>query len=170
MSSTATLALGDAVAIALFRARGLSAEDFARLHPAGALGRRLTLRVRDLMHRGGDLPLTSPDSTLVDVLQVISDKRLGLAVVAGGSGELLGVLTDGDVRRALLENPDSLHRPVAEFMTRDPRTIPPDDLVARAIQRMEEPSRRITSLVVVDDDRRPIGVLHLHDCLDAGLR
>jgi arabinose-5-phosphate isomerase len=169
VSSTAALALGDAVAIALFRGRGLGSEDFARLHPAGNLGRRLTLRVRDLMHRGEDLPLVGEDVGLLDCLHVISDKRLGVAVVVGADGRLAGVLTDGDVRRALLRDRDGLQHPVSEYMTRDPRTIDGGELVARAVQRMENPSRRITTLVVVDADRRPEGVLHLHDCLAAGL-
>jgi arabinose-5-phosphate isomerase len=170
-SSTATIALGDAVAIALFRGRGLEAEDFAKLHPGGPLGRRLTLRVRDLMRSGEELPLVTGNRELLDVLHVISDKRLGVAVVTDEEGRLAGILTDGDVRRALLRESDSLRRPVAEFMTREPRTIEPEELVARAIQRMEEPGRRITSLVVVArSGPRPVGVLHLHDCLDAGLR
>jgi arabinose-5-phosphate isomerase len=170
-SSTATIALGDAVAIALFRARGLDADDFAKLHPGGALGRRLTLRVRDLMRSGPDLPLVRSDSAMLDVLHVISDKRLGIAIVTDSEGRLAGVLTDGDVRRALVADPESLHRPVSLFMSRDPRTIAPGELVARAIVRMEERDRRITSLVVVaPNDPKPIGVLHLHDCLDAGFR
>lgn len=166
-STTAMAAFGDAVAITLFRARGLRTEDFARLHPAGALGRRLTLVVRDLMRTGDALPLVRDDTTLLDTLHVISSKRLGLALVTGGAGELLGILTDGDVRRALVAEPGSLDRPVRQFMTADPRTISPDELVARAIETMERPSRRITALVVVEDGR-PTGVLHLHDCLDAG--
>jgi arabinose-5-phosphate isomerase len=169
-SSTATIALGDAVAITLFRARGLRPEDFAALHPGGALGRRLTLRVRDLMHHGPELPLVSGERTLLDVLHVISDKRLGLAVVVDGEGALAGVLTDGDVRRALLADRAAVDRPVAGLMTRDPRTIGANELVVRAVQRMELPARRITALVVVDEVCRPVGVLHLHDCLEAGLR
>jgi len=168
-SSTATMALGDAVAIALFRARGLGADDFARLHPGGHLGRRLTLRVRDLMHGGEALPTTAPEATLLDVLGVITEKRLGLAVVVDDQGDLAGVLTDGDVRRALVADGESLHRPVAELMTADPRSIGPDELIVRAIERMEQPARRITALVVLDG-HRPVGVLHLHDCLDAGFR
>lgn len=169
-SSTATIALGDAVAIALFRGRGLRPEDFAQLHPGGTLGRRLTLRVRDLMRSGPDLPLVSGDRSLLDVLHVISDKRLGIAVVVDAGGALAGVLTDGDVRRALLADPQSLERPVSELMTGDPRTITADELAVRAIQRMEEPGRRITALVVTDSSTRPLGVVHLHDCLEAGLR
>jgi arabinose-5-phosphate isomerase len=169
VSSTATMALGDAVAIALFRARGLQAEDFARLHPGGALGRRLTMRVRDLMRSGDELPIVVGDRDLLSVLQTISEKRLGIAIVTDEAGRLEGVLTDGDVRRALLADRESLHRPVRMHMTRDPRTIAPDELIARSIQRMEQRSRRITSLVVVEDGR-PVGVLHLHDCLEAGLR
>lgn len=168
-STTAAIALGDAMAIALFRARGLTREDFAKLHPGGLLGRRLTLRVRDRMAKVAELPLVSGERTLLDVLQVISDKRLGVAVVVDGSGKLAGVLTDGDVRRALLKDADSLHQPVRDHMSQDPRTIDPDDLIARAIEKMERPPRRITALVVVEDDR-PIGVLHLHACLETGLR
>ena len=168
-STAAAIAFGDAVAIALFRARGLTREDFARLHPGGLLGRRLTLRVRELMRTGADLPLVRADRTMLDVLQVISDKRLGLAVVEDAAGKLAGVLTDGDVRRALLEDPTALHAPVAGRITRDPRTIAPDELVARALELMERPERRITALVVVEDGR-PAGVLHLHDCLQTGLR
>ena len=167
-TSTATIALGDAVAIALFRGRGLRPEDFAQLHPAGTLGRRLTLRVRDLMHK--DLPVVSGDRPLLEALSEISDKRLGIGVVREADGTLGGVLTDGDVRRALLADRGSVDRPVRELMTKDPRTIGPEELAVRAIQRMEQPARRITALVVTDEDRRPLGVLHLHDCLDAGLR
>jgi len=168
-STAAAIALGDAVAIALFRARGLTREDFAQLHPGGLLGRRLTLRARDLMAAGPDLPLVRPDRTMLEVLQVISDKRLGLAVVADGEGRLFGVLTDGDVRRALLRDAESLHRPVRDYVTRDPRTIGPDELVARAVEIMERPERRITALVVAEGPV-PLGVLHLHDCLQTGLR
>lgn len=168
-SSTAALALGDAVAIALFRARGLRAEDFAQLHPGGQLGRRLSLRVRDLMRAGEDFPRVAESQTILDVLHVISDKRLGLAVVCRSDETLAGVLTDGDVRRALLSDEKSLHRPVADVMTRDPQTISPDELVERAIRRMESPKRRITALIVIDGTK-PVGVLHLHACLDAGFR
>jgi arabinose-5-phosphate isomerase len=168
-SSTGAIALGDAVAITLFRARGLSAEDFAQLHPAGALGRRLTVRVSDLMHSGDAMPRVSPSATLLDTLQVISSGRLGVAVVTDDAGALRGVLTDGDVRRALVSGADALSRPVESFMTRDPRTVAPGDLVARAVEVMERPSRRITALVVTEG-ARAVGVLHLHDCLDAGLR
>ncbi len=168
-SSTATIAFGDAVAITLFRARGLRAEDFARLHPAGALGRRLTLTVRDLMHAGEDLPFVAPDTTLLEALPEITAKRLGLALVREADGTLAGILTDGDLRRALQEDAGSLEHPVRQHMTSDPRTIEPDTLVARAIEMMERPSRRITALVVVEAGR-PVGVIHLHDCLQAGLR
>ncbi|MFN8176470.1 MAG: KpsF/GutQ family sugar-phosphate isomerase [bacterium] len=168
-STAAAIALGDAVAIALFRARGLTPDDFARLHPGGILGRRLTLRARDLMHAGSALPLVRGERSLLDVLQVISDRRLGVAVVEDEEGGLAGILTDGDVRRALLRDSSSLHRPVREYMTRDPRTIGPDELVARALEIMERPERRITALVVAEGGR-PIGVLHLHDCLQTGLR
>ncbi len=169
-SSTSAMALGDAAAIALFRRRGLTSRDFAVLHPGGQLGRRLTTRVRDLMRSGDDLPLVGAERTILETLHVISDKRLGLAVVAGEDGKLRGVLTDGDVRRALTTDPASLGHPVHRHMTPDPRTIHADELVERAIRAMETPARRITALVVVDEDVRPIGVLHLHACLDAGFR
>jgi arabinose-5-phosphate isomerase len=168
-SSTATIAFGDAVAITLYRARGLTARDFASLHPGGALGRKLTLQVHELMRRGSELPLVRADQGLLQVLQVISEKRLGVAVVVGSKNEIHGVLTDGDVRRALLRDPEALNRPVRDFMTENPRTIGPTELIARAIQRMENPPQ-VTSLVVADESGRPIGVLHLHDCLQAGLR
>lgn len=168
VSSTATIALGDAVAIALFRGRGLRPEDFAQLHPGGTLGRRLTVRVRDLM--SVDLPLVSGSRTLLEALPVVSEKRLGIGIVRNEDGTLAGVLTDGDVRRALLAGRENVDRPVRELMTADPRTIGPDELAVRAIQRMEQPSRRITALVVVGDGREPVGVLHLHDCLEEGLR
>jgi arabinose-5-phosphate isomerase len=170
VSSTTAMALGDAVAIALFRRRGLSSRDFATLHPGGQLGRRLTTRVRDLMRAGEDLPVVGPERTILESLHVISDKRLGLAVVVGEDGTLRGVLTDGDVRRALTDDAGSLSHPVRNHMTSDPRVIGPDELVERAIRVMEVPARRITALVVVDEAKRPIGVLHLHACLDAGFR
>jgi arabinose-5-phosphate isomerase len=170
-SSTAAMALGDAVAIALFRARGLAAKDFAMLHPGGILGRRLARQVRDFMHEGEALPRVNGQTSLVDALQEISDKRLGLAVIADAEcGTLRGVLTDGDIRRALQENPDALRRPVSEVMTTDPRTIAPEEPVARAVRAMESPDRRITSLIVVDAENRPIGILHLHDCLGGEAR
>ncbi|MEZ5065494.1 MAG: KpsF/GutQ family sugar-phosphate isomerase [bacterium] len=168
-SSTAMMALGDAVAIALFHERGLGPEDFARLHPGGQLGRRLTMRVRELMHTGAELPLATPDAPLLEVLAEITRKRLGLAVIVEESGRLAGLVTDGDVRRALLADPESLTRPVAGMMTRDPRTISEDELVVRAIERMEQPARRITALIVADEGKL-LGVLHLHDCLAAGFR
>lgn len=168
-SSTATIALGDAVAIALYRGRGLTAEDFALLHPGGNLGRRLTIRVRDLMHQGDALPVVEESAGLLDVLGEISAKRLGLTTVVDAKGRLRGVLTDGDLRRALVEDRENLDRPVEGLMTSDPRTITPEELVVRAIERMEQPERRITALVVVEGER-PVGVLHLHDCLDAGFR
>jgi arabinose-5-phosphate isomerase len=121
------------------------------------------------MRSGDELPIVVGDRDLLSVLQTIPEKRLGIAIVTDEAGRLEGVLTDGDVRRALLADRESLHRPVRMHMTRDPRTIAPDELIARSIQRMEQRSRRITSLVVVEDGR-PVGVLHLHDCLEAGLR
>lgn len=169
-STTAALALGDALAMALLEARGFAAHDFAVLHPNGALGRGLRTTVAELMHQGPDLPLVEADATLRDALPVLSSKRLGCACVVTPDGRLAGFLSDGDVRRALQADAQPLDRPVREFMGTRPRTVEPECLAREALRRMEtnEPGP-ITQLVVVREGR-PIGVLHLHDVLRAGIR
>ena len=166
-STTAALAMGDALAVALLEQRGFQEEDFALLHPAGSLGRRLLLRVRDLMHTGDALPLVREEATMREAILEISGKRLGMTAVVDAAGLLCGIVTDGDLRRALQKFPDLLARRVADCMTRHPKTIPRDELAARAVQVMEQYS--ITSLIVVGEAGRPEGVLHLHDLLKAGV-
>ena len=168
-STTAAMAVGDALAVALFRRRGLTAEDFAFVHPGGLIGRQVARRVRDLMHGGEKLPRIPEASTLRDALVEIVEKGLGVTTVVDGAGRLLGILTDGDLKRILLgpHGEGALRQPVTLFMTHGPRSIDPDALVAAAVRLMEE--RRpgaVTSLVVVEAGA-PVGILHLHDCLRA---
>jgi arabinose-5-phosphate isomerase len=164
-STTATLAMGDALAVALLERRNFRPEDFAQFHPGGSLGRRLFVKVSDLMHSGDALPVVDETCTLREALLMITAKKLGLTTVVDGAGRLVGIFTDGDLRRTLEGHADPLSRPVAEFMGKHPRTIAADALAALAVARMEE--RSITSLVIVDGQHAPVGVIHLHDCLKA---
>jgi arabinose-5-phosphate isomerase len=166
-STTVTMALGDALAVALLEERGFSTDDFALLHPAGALGRRL-LRVEDLMHAGEQLPLVPEDAPLKDTLVQITGKRLGVTGVVDAAGDLVGIVTDGDLRRGLERTPDMRTLRAADLMTRSPKTIAPDALAAQAVAFMER--HLITSLfVLAPASRRPLGVIHLHDLLRAGI-
>lgn len=168
-STTATLAMGDALAIALMVKRGFKKEDFALLHPGGALGKRLLLRVEELMHSGEAFPRVYEKTLMKDVIFEITSKRLGVTAVCNEGGELVGVITDGDLRRALERYPDLLQRSASEVMTRNPKWIKQDALAAKAVQMMEEYS--ITSLFVFSrtGDRIPVGIIHLHDLLKAGV-
>ena len=167
-STTAALALGDALAIVLLRMKGFSREDFAFLHPGGVLGRTALLRVSELMHRGDALPRVEEDATLHEALLEILKKRLGMTTVVDARGLLCGVLTDGDLKRILLKGSADLGRPVSQIMSTRPRTIEEDALIAQAVRRMEEnEGGAITSLVVVDGRGAPQGVIHVHDCLGA---
>lgn len=159
-STTISLALGDALAMTVMRQKGFTRTDFGRLHPGGTLGARLK-PVKRLMHSGEQLPLTRDDSSMHDAVVEMSEKRLGVVGVVDGSGRLVGVITDGDLRRNIERG---LDHTAAEFMTRDPKTIGPDALVADALDMFEE--YRITSLFVVDDPvgGKPLGVVHIHDC------
>jgi arabinose-5-phosphate isomerase len=165
-STTMQLALGDALAVALLTRRGFGAQDFRQFHPGGRLGARLR-RVRDLMHGGADMPLASPDTPMHAALIEMSAKRFGCLGVVDGTGRLVGILTDGDLRRHM--GPDLLSRPVTEIMTRAPRTVDPEALAADALRVMNEPPRPITTLFVVDAGRVPLGILHVHDLLRAGV-
>lgn len=166
-STTAQMALGDALAVALLEERGFSADDFALLHPGGALGRRL-LRVDELMHHGEALPAVPPDAPLKDTLLEITSKRLGVTAVVDETGALLGVVTDGDLRRGLERAADIRTLTARDLMTRNPKTIAATALAAQAVALMER--HAITSLfVLVDGSRRPVGVLHLHDLLRAAV-
>lgn len=165
-SSTAALAMGDAIAIAVLRAKGLKEEDFAFFHPGGVIGRMMLRRVRDIMHSGESLPLVSEDASMREALLEIVAKKLGLVVIVGPKKRVRGVITDGDVKRILLKGGDFWKLSAGEVMSPNPKTIGADELVARAVQRMEENAGGpITSLIVLDEDERPQGVVHLHDCL-----
>ncbi|MBI3444475.1 MAG: KpsF/GutQ family sugar-phosphate isomerase, partial [Magnetospirillum sp.] len=163
-STTMMLALGDALAVTLLERKGFTAADFKVFHPGGKLGQRL-LKVADLMHGGESLPLVHPDTAMADVLLVMTAKSLGCAGVVDAGGRLLGILTDGDLRRHM--RPDLLAQKAELIMTANPKTVPPNLLAAEALRLMN--TRSITSLFVVGDDGRPVGVLHVHDCLRAGL-
>jgi len=168
-STTAALALGDALAVAVLERKGLRREDFAFVHPGGVIGRMKLRKVRDIMHSGEALPLVGEDATMRETLLEIVAKKLGLAVVVDGRGMVTGIVTDGDVKRILLKREDFWELKISEVMTRDPKCIGADELVASAVQRMEEnPGGPITSLVVRDASGRPQGVVHLHDCLKSG--
>ncbi|HEV8128886.1 MAG TPA: KpsF/GutQ family sugar-phosphate isomerase [Candidatus Eisenbacteria bacterium] len=165
-STTAMLALGDAVAVVLLRLKGFTREDFAVLHPGGVLGRAASLRVSDLMHQGEGLPRVPEDATLRQALLEILNKRLGMTTIVDRAGHLAGILTDGDLKRILLKGGTDLGQPVKTVMIRSPKTIEADATIARAVRAMEEnEGGPITSLVVLDEPGAPAGVLHLHDCL-----
>jgi arabinose-5-phosphate isomerase len=165
-STTVALVLGDALAIALLEARGFTSDDFARSHPAGALGRRLLLRISDVMHTGEDIPCVAPDATLASALIEMTRKRLGMPAVVDAQQHLLGVFTDGDLRRALDDQDVNLRGvPVAELMTLGPKTINADKLAAEAAQLMEK--HQIHALLVVDEEQHVVGALNNHDLLRA---
>jgi arabinose-5-phosphate isomerase len=166
-STTVQMALGDALAIALLEERGFSADDFALLHPAGALGRRL-LRVEDVMHRGAEIPVVPEGAPLEDTVVEMSSKRLGVTGVVNAAGELVGVVTDGDLRRGLERTRDVRALRARDLMSRSPRTIDGGALAGEAVALMER-SGPITSLFIVDEARAPVGVVHLHDLLRAGV-
>lgn len=167
-STTAALSLGDALAVAVLEEKRIDHDTFAFCHPGGALGRRLLLRVRDVMHAGDDLPLVTDDALMKDAICEIVNKRLGLVTVADREGMLVGIITDGDLKRILMRRADILDARVREVMTRNPKTIGGDELVATALERMETVAATpITSLVVLSGDGRPEGVIHIHDCLKA---
>lgn len=166
-STTAALAMGDALAVVLLEQRGFTEADFALLHPAGSLGRRLFWRVQDLMHAGEQLPIIAQGALMRDALTEISRKQLGMTAVVDEAGILTGIITDGDLRRVLQEGIDLLQRQVRECMTPHPKTIDREALAAKALEVMER--HAITSLLIVDPEGRPEGVIHLHDLLRAGV-
>ncbi|PLX96845.1 MAG: D-arabinose 5-phosphate isomerase [Desulfuromonas sp.] len=167
-STTATLAMGDALAVALLQEKNFRAEDFALFHPGGALGKRLLLRVEDLMHSGDAIPLVSMATTVKDALFEITNKKLGITGVINDNDGLVGVFTDGDLRRCL-EDERSLDHLMAQVMSQNPKRVLRSNLAAKALQLMEEFS--ITSLFVFEqeNDAKPVGIIHLHDLLKAGV-
>lgn len=166
-STTVSLVMGDALAIALLQARGFSEEDFALSHPGGTLGKRLLLRIDTLCHQDDELPLISENATISEALIEVTDKKLGMTCVVDNKGFLVGVYTDGDIRRTLTRQCNINTTQLKEVMTRGARTIRKGMLAAEALAIMQKHS--ITSLIVADDKNHPIAVLHLHDLLKAGV-
>lgn len=167
-STTAAMAAGDAIAVALLIKRGFREEDFALFHPRGSLGKKLLVKVSDLMHTGDALPLTLPDVPMTSAVMEISTKRLGITVIADADKKILGIVTDGDIRRGIERwGKNFFDMTAEEVMTKNPRTISADELAAKAISVMEKHS--ITSLLVPDKDGRALGVIHLHDILRQGI-
>jgi len=166
-STTAAMALGDALAVALLDRRGFTREDFARFHPGGTLGKQLLLVVDELMTRDADIPRVNADVPLRDAIVEMTSKRLGCTCVVGGDGTLQGVITDGDLRRLLQKTADVGTVTAADVMTRNPKTVREGTLAVVALGQME--SFNITQMIVVDARRVPVGVVHLHDLVKAGL-
>jgi len=166
-SSTAALVIGDALAVALLEARGFTQEDFALSHPGGSLGRRLLLRVRDVMHQGNEIPVVPPTVAVSDAVLEMTAKKLGMTAVADAEARVCGIFTDGDLRR-LFEKAHDIHAtPIADVMTRGCRTLGPDVLAAEALRLMQELS--INALLIVDSEHRLLGALNMHDLLRAGV-
>ena len=170
-STTATLAMGDALAVSLLELRGFNKEDFAELHPGGILGKRLLLTIDHLTHKGDDIPFISSSSSIKDALFNISEKGLGLTGVVGDDDNLIGIITDGDIRRGLEKVGDDILHKTAEFlMSKDPKWVSSDTLAISALELMEKYS--ITSLFVFSDQslKRPDGIVHIHDILRSGIQ
>src|SRR5690606_11510107 len=166
-STTAMLAMGDALAVALLESRGFTAEDFARSHPSGSLGKRLILRVSDVMHTGDEVPAVSESVKLAEGLVEMSRKGLGMTAIVDDDKHILGIFTDGDLRRALDADIDVHKTEMSKVMHRDCKTVPPDILAAEAVHLMEE--HKITGLLVADADNRLVGALNVHDLFRAGI-
>ena len=166
-STTATLAMGDALAVALLELHGFTEEDFARSHPGGSLGRRLLLHVSDVMHRGDEIPVVSTDTKLSEGLVEMTQKGLGMTAIVDQKGALAGVFTDGDLRRTLDHAVDVHHTVMADVMTPKGKSIGPQMLAAEAVHIME--THKITSMIVVDEDDKIVGALNVHDLFRAGV-
>lgn len=167
-STTATLVLGDALAVALLDARGFTSDDFARSHPAGALGKRLLLHVKHLMHTGAELPKVRPETPMNQVLYEISDKRLGLTTIVDENDVLLGIFTDGDLRRLIdRQQGFDVNLPVSDVMIKNPATITADIRAVKALEKLRD--KKINQFVVVDAENKVIGVISMHDLIAAGV-
>lgn len=166
-STTATLAMGDAIAVCLLEKRGFTEEDFLIFHPSGALGKGFLYSVSELMIKGDKLPLAFEDDKFTDVIELITQKKLGLAIITDKNCKMTGVLTDGDIRRTLIKYPNVQNLKVIDVMTANPKTISPHELAAKALHLMEKYS--ITALAITDERKKPVGVLHIHDLLKAGV-
>jgi arabinose-5-phosphate isomerase len=166
-STTTSLVMGDALAISLLQKRGFTAEDFALSHPGGTLGRRLLLKVDQLMHVGDAIPRVNLDTDLKTALAEITQKKLGMTTVLHADGKLAGVFTDGDVRRAFDNNADVNNTRINQVMTKNPKVIRPGILAAEALNIME--TYKITSLIITNDQHHPVGIIHMHEILRAGV-
>jgi arabinose-5-phosphate isomerase len=166
-STTATLAMGDALAMAFMELRGVQEEDFALNHPGGSLGRKLLTLVDDLMHSGEDIPRIKEDADIYQVLKEISQKRLGMTLVVGGQDQLLGIITDGDLRRLIEKQKDISQACAKDMIDGKPKTITSNTLATKAVRIMQD--HAITSLAVISDDHKIEGIIHLHDILKAGV-
>ncbi len=167
-STTAALAMGDALAVALLIKRGLKEEDFALFHPNGSLGKKLLIKVSDLMHTGSDIPIVQVDTPMTDATIEMSSKRLGMTVVCDDEGIIRGIITDGDLRRGLQRwGTEFFQMKAGDVMTHNPKTIQADALAAKALAMMQ--AHAITSLIVPDENSRPQGVIHIHDILKSGV-
>jgi arabinose-5-phosphate isomerase len=166
-STTVTLAMGDALAVALLEKRGFKEHDFAQFHPGGTLGRRLLVKVRDLMHKGQEMPQVKETVLASEAILEMSAKKLGMTTVVDRAGALLGIITDGDLRRFLQEGGDFSKITAGSLASRHPKTIGPDELAAKAVEMMERYA--ITTLVVADSAKGIVGVVHLHDLLKHGV-
>ncbi len=167
-STTATLAMGDALAVCLLEKRGFTEEDFLIFHPGGALGKGFTFKVKDLMLTGNEkLPIANENDNFTDVIKLISDKKLGMAILTDNNGIMTGILTDGDIRRTLIKYSNIQNLKANEVMTKNPKTIQPNEFAAKALHLMEKFS--ITALAITDSEQKPVGIVHVHDLLKAGV-
>ncbi len=166
-STTATLALGDALAMALLDKRGFKKEDFAVFHPGGSLGKKLLIRVKDIMHTGNKIPKLYKTALLKDVIFEISSKKLGITIVVDKEDKVVGIITDGDLRRLLEKKRDIFKTKAEKIMTKNPKIVEKNNLAARALQIMEKYS--ISSLIITNENKNPTGIIHLHDILKAGV-
>ena len=167
-STTATLVMGDALSVALLQKRGFTAEDFALLHPGGSLGKRLSLKIDEIMIKGEGVPVVKDNSSIKDIILEMTSKRLGTTCVVDKNGKLAGIITDGDLRRLLEKTMDVKNLVATDIMSKNPKVTEKDYLASFALQIME--SHKITSLVVTDRDKKPIGIVHLHDLVNLGLQ
>jgi arabinose-5-phosphate isomerase len=167
-SSTVTLVMGDALAIALLDYKGFTEEDFAFLHPGGSLGKRLSLKISEIMINGDAIPVVNQNASLKDAILQITSKRLGVTSVIDDSNKLVGIITDGDLRRLLEKTVEIKNLKAKDVMTKNPKTIKPEYLASYALQYME--NFKITSLIVIDSRNKPIGIIHLHDLVKLGLQ
>ena len=166
-STTATMVIGDALSVTLLKKRGFTAEDFALLHPGGSLGKRLSLQIKEIMTQGDKIPVVKEDCPIKDVIFEITSKRLGATCVVYPNGKLAGIVTDGDLRRLLERTLDIKKLTAKDIMSKRPKVMSPDYLASFALQQME--NYKITSLIIIDDNNYPVGIIHLHDLINLGL-